>query len=214
MEGLERRVIGLLLFFYLSGLVAHLWPAIAPINKYITDAFLLFANGLVLYMVYRRNRDRRLWFWLAAAYVFTFATEAIGVATGAVFGSYHYGPTMWWQALGVPFVIALNWCVLTLGANQFVGRWLDSVLLASLLAGITLALYDIPIEPVAIALDYWQWEAGVPPVRNYLAWAVVGAVISFPLRWLGIRYASPVLAVYFWVQLGFFLVLWGALAIR
>lgn len=196
-----------LLFSFASGTLAHLWPAVRHLTLYTTDPLLLVINGLLLVELYRSNRDVRLWYWLAGAYIFTFFVEATGVATGAIFGEYHYGETMRWQWLGVPFVIALNWAMLTLAANELVLRWVKSAFIVSLLAGVVLALYDVVIEPVAISLDYWQWAAPTVPLQNYLAWAVVGAIISLPLHWWKIRFRSPVLLVYFFAQLFFFLAL-------
>jgi putative membrane protein len=121
---------------------------------------------------------------------------------------------MWWQWLGVPFVIALNWCALTLGCNyvaeKITGRGAPlrgRPILTALLASILIALYDVAIEPVAIALDYWQWADGTIPLQNYIMWAIVAFLISLPLQLLRIRYQSPLLWVYLLAQLFFFLVL-------
>lgn len=193
-----------------------------PVTKVTTDGLLFFLNGLVLYAIYRKNADHRLFWWLLVAYWFTFAMEAIGVATGAVFGDYAYGPTMWLQWLGVPFVIALNWCVLTLACNELACRLLsvggeaprqsrilnrESPIIVAALAATMTALYDVAIEPVAIVLDYWQWGGGEIPLQNYLAWAGIAFLISLPLYLFRIRFRSPVLLVYLFAQLFFFLVL-------
>ncbi len=204
---LERYYAVFLVFAFASGTLAHLLPAVYPVTRLTTDGLLLVINGGLLYLVYRRNGDARLCAWLLFAYLVTFLTEVAGVATGAVFGSYQYGPTMWWQGWGVPFVIALNWAVLVLAANDLVDRFLSSPWLGAALAGIIVAGYDFFIEPVAIQLDYWQWEGGGIPVQNYLAWAAVGFLISLPLRYLRIRYRSPLLPVYLVSQLLFFLLL-------
>ena len=217
----ERYLSYFLVFYFASGTLAHLLPAVVPITRYITDLLLFVSNGLIVYALWRRHADRRLLVWLIAAYWFTFATEAVGVATGAIFGEYAYGETMWLQWLGVPFAIAFNWCVLTLACNDLAGRiyraisgggndrdgfLLRSVLVA-LFAGVGTALYDVAIEPVAIALDYWTWAAGDIPLQNYLAWALVAFLISLPLQLLRIRFESPVLPVYLFGQLFFFLAL-------
>lgn len=203
----EKWLIRFLLFAFASGSLAHLLPAVLPVTRYTTDPLLLLVNGLVIYMVYKRNRDNRLWWWLLLAYWLTFFTEVAGVATGAIFGEYAYGATMRWQWLNVPFVIALNWAVLTLAGNALADRVTTNPYFGAALTGIFLALYDIAIEPVAIALDYWSWAAVDVPVQNYLAWAIVAFLISLPLRLLKIRYQSPVLFVYFFAQLAFFLIL-------
>ena len=69
------------------------------------------------------------------------------------------------------------------------------------------AIYDVAIEPVAIALDYWQWGGGEIPLQNYLAWAAIACLISLPLHLLKIRFRSPVQLVYLFAQLFFFALL-------
>lgn len=214
----ERYFGAFLVFAFASGTLAHLLPAVLPVTRYTTDGLLLVLNGLLLYTIYLRHRDTALLWWLGVAYIFTFAMEAAGVATGAIFGAYTYGETMWLQWLGVPFVIALNWCALTLACNEVAIRiigqpsrqrpsFLLRSVLVSLAAGVLTALYDVLIEPVAIRLDYWTWAAADVPLQNYLAWAAIAFLISFPLHLLGIRFRSPLLLVYFLAQLFFFLLL-------
>ncbi len=203
----EGYLAAFLVFAFASGALAHTLPSVLPVTRYTTDGLLLLINGLLIYFIYRRNRDSRLWIWLALAYCFTFAAEAVGVATGSIFGEYAYGATMWWQWLGVPFVIALNWCALTLATNDLAARVVDGPLPTALLASVVIALYDLAIEPVAISLDYWQWADNTIPLQNYLMWAVVAFIISLPLQWLRIRYRSPLLPIYLFAQLFFFIVL-------
>ncbi|MBB4079144.1 putative membrane protein [Lewinella aquimaris] len=204
----EKYLIWFLLFAFASGALAHTLPAVLPVTRYTTDGLLLVINGLLIFSLYRRWGDVRLLWWLVFAYCFTFAAEAVGVATGAIFGEYAYGATMWWQWLGVPFVIALNWCVLTLATNDLAERIIGKQpWLVAGLASVLIAVYDVAIEPVAIKLDYWQWAGGSIPLQNYLMWAVVAFMISLPLQLLRIRFRSPVLVVYLFAQLFFFMVL-------
>lgn len=220
----DRLIAYFLVFAFSSGTLAHLLPSVLPFTRLTTDGLLFVLNGLVLYALYQRQEDRRLFSWLFIAYWFTFAMEAVGVATGAVFGTYAYGPTMWLQWLGVPFVIALNWCMLTLACNDLAERLFAVVApsgstadaasksrvrgaAVAAVAAILTALYDVAIEPVAIALDYWQWGGGEIPLQNYLAWAAIAFLLSLPLQWFGIRYRSPLLLVYLFAQLFFFLML-------
>ena len=183
-----------------------------------TDPLLLVLNGILLYSIYRRHGDRTLLWWCASAYLFTFILEVVGVTTGAIFGVYTYGETMWAQVLDVPVVIAFNWCILTLACNEVVVRvigrptpggklFLLRSVLAAAAAGVLTALYDVIIEPVAISLDYWSWAAGDIPLQNYLAWAAIAFLISLPLYLLRIRFRSPLLIIYFLAQLFFFAVL-------
>lgn len=194
-------------FLYASGLVAHAVPSLRPLTAFTADIFLLIINGVLLWFIFRRNADRRLWIWAAAAYAFTFAIEALGVATGDIFGEYAYGSGMKVQWLGVPLVIALNWTLLTLGVNELAARLFRSPWLMASAAAVLMAAYDWFIEPVAIALDYWTWAGGEIPVQNYIAWAVVAFVASVPLHLFRIRFRHPLLPVYLGVQLLYFIVL-------
>ncbi|MCB0637421.1 MAG: carotenoid biosynthesis protein [Lewinella sp.] len=207
LDRLELGVAFVLVFAYLSGAQAHLLPAVYPVTQVTTDPLLLVICLPLLYLLYRRHGDRRLWWWAAATYVGTFFIEAAGVATGAIFGAYHYGATMWAQWLGVPLVIALNWSLLILATNDLAGRFFRQPFVIALVASVLIIAYDFCIEPVAITLDYWQWEAGEIPVQNYLAWGIVALLFSLPLQYLRIRFQHNLLLIYAGAQLVFFLLL-------
>lgn len=196
-----------LVFSFLSGVQAHLMPAVYPFTTKITDLLLLVVCVPILYFIQKKHHDFRLIWWVAITYWGTFFIEVAGVATGRIFGVYHYGATMWVQWLDVPLIIALNWTLLILATNDFAARVLSSPWLAALLASGLIALYDICIEPVAVALDYWQWEGGIIPVQNYVAWSLVALFFSLPLQLLEIRFRHPLLLIYAVAQLVFFVLL-------
>jgi putative membrane protein len=205
----ERIFAGAMIFLFASGLVAHAVPSLRPLTASTTDLFLLLINGTLLWLIVRNNSDNRLWFWSLSVYVFTFTVEAVGVATGAVFGEYAYGAGMKVQWIGVPLVIALNWTLLTLGVNDLASRITSSPWLRAAAAALLIAAYDWFIEPVAIGLDYWQWSTGSDiPVQNYVAWAVVAFAASLPLHLLRIRFRHWLLPLYLGVQ-WFYFVLMG-----
>lgn len=197
-----------LVFSFLSGVQAHVLPSVYPLTRHITDALLLVVCGPLLYFCYQRHEDKRFWWWCGVTYFATFFIEVMGVATGKIFGAYTYGATMWVQWLEVPLVIALNWTLLILAMNQLASRWgKSSTLLTALLTGVLIMAYDYCIEPIAIALDYWSWEAIEIPLQNYLAWGIIAASFSWTLNYFQIRYQHPLLMVYAAAQLLFFLLL-------
>ncbi len=196
-----------LVFSFLSGVQAHLMPAVYPLTTQITDFLLLVVCLPILYFIHQKHQDFRLLWWVAVTYWGTFFIEVAGVATGRIFGVYHYGATMWIQWLDVPLVIALNWTLLILATNDLAARFLSSPLLAAVVASALIALYDLCIEPVAVALDYWQWAGGIIPTQNYIAWSLVALFFSIPLQLLQIRFRHPLLPIYAGAQLVFFLLL-------
>ncbi len=172
---------GFLVFSFISGVQAHLMPAVYPLTTKITDVLLMVVCVPGLFFIYQRHKDQRLLWWATITYWGTFFTEVAGVITGQIFGEYHYGATMWVQWLNVPLVIALNWTLLILATNDLASRMVKSSWVAAIIASIFIALYDICIEPVAVALDYWQWAGGAIPVLNYVAWSLVDLVFSLRL---------------------------------
>lgn len=178
-----RGVALLLAVAYAVGTVGHALPNTLPIMLFLTPGFLL-ATGLLAMAPSWAAGGGRFAIWMAGAYVFTFAAEAAGVATGAVFGEYVYGPTLGWQALDVPLIIAFNWVLVVNGAVCVAGRIVPPRADAGrrialpLLAGAIAAAFDFLMEPVAIRLDYWTWAGGGIPLQNYAAWFVLAAVLA------------------------------------
>lgn len=207
LEKAEWLFLAIMLFLFGSGLVAHAVPSLYPFTLYTTDIFLVSINGVLLYFVFQKNKDQRLLYWAVLTYIGTFILEALGVATGKIFGVYHYGDTMLVQFLAVPLVIALNWTVLILGVNNLLLKlkWPSWVL--AILSGVLIAFYDYFIEPVAIRLDYWQWADDVIPLQNYIAWAVIAFVFSWPLHHWKLRFTNPLLTAYLVVQFIYFILL-------
>ncbi len=149
----------------------------------LTPGFLLFTSLLVAAPAVAAG-GRPFVLWIAVAYVFTFGMEAVGVATGAVFGEYTYGPTLGWSWRGVPLIIAFNWVMVVNGAMSLatrlvpvsVGKWRMPLLVLLTAGGST--LFDFIMEPVAIRLNYWTWTQGAIPLQNYAAWFGLAALLA------------------------------------
>ena len=192
--------VGVLIFFYASGVVAHTLPQLRIIAFSMTDLFLFGINAFLLKNIFDNNKGRILLFWIVPVYLFTFSMEAIGVATGKIFGAYQYGSNMHLKVLGVPLVIAFNWLVLALAANSLSLKVFSNKWVVSIFSGILIACYDFFIEPVAINLDYWKWDNVVVPIQNYIAWCIIGFAVSLPLHIFKLKFHSPLLIPYLWIQ--------------
>lgn len=128
---------------------------------------------------------RTAWLSFLAVVVISFTGEALGVATGLVFGNYYYpdgplGPLL----LGVPPLIQLQYFamayaslmiarsiggVLTTAAR---GGWLVAV---SAMAAFGMTLLDLASDPWhATVLGQWIWRDGGPyfgiPLHNFFGW--------------------------------------------
>jgi putative membrane protein len=152
--------------------------------------------------------------WSIVTMAMTFLLEAIGTATGLIFGPYTYGQTLGFKLFGVPLLIAFNWLIVILAGVQVAWkvqqrvRWLGhSPWVPAIFTGLFAMAFDYILEPTAIRLDYWTWQSQSVPLQNYLAWFLIAAVAAFSFRILKLRTESRLPTVYVLIQLVFFLVL-------
>jgi len=191
---------------YLVGIVGL---SIGPTSFLVrlTPINLLLSIGLVLY--FHHNWSGRTGLVFLSIYLLTWIAEYIGVSTGLLFGNYQYGQMLGIKIQGTPLIIGINWLLLSYCTATLLNkvrltqnRLLNTLLGAGILTGI-----DVLIEPVAMALDFWQWEGGIVPMQNYLGWFLV----ALPVMALHFFGGTPennkvALAVYI-LQLIFFSIL-------
>jgi putative membrane protein len=127
---------------------------------------------------------------LAAAGVGLVA-EAVGVATGFPFGTYRYAGTLGPQLLGVPLLVPLAWTMMAypalLAARRLApARTGTRRVVVALLGGVTLAAWDLYLDPQLVAAGHWSWAypapslPGIPdvPLTNTAGWLLVGALMT------------------------------------
>ena len=166
---------------YAVGTVAHLYRPTLGLMTAMTPWFLLACGAAVIWPSIRAGGKRFL-LWGVAVYVVTCFLEALGVATGLVFGEYIYGSTLGLAAFGVPLVIAFNWTVIVYGAVRMQEHRKHPDFMTAVKAGAMATMFDWIMEPVAIRLDYWTWAGGYIPLQNYLAWFVIATISAYAYR--------------------------------
>lgn len=107
-----------------------------------------------------------------------FIIELIGTNTGFPFGAYSYGTALGPGIMGTPFMIGILWWVLIRSFYDLTGFRFNAVWVRSILTGLAMTAMDVLIEPVAIELAYWQWDAVAVPMENYLAWFVLSTLFA------------------------------------
>jgi putative membrane protein len=161
-------------------LVPSLRPLVLPLSGYN-----LFFSFLILLNAYRWNQA--LLIGSAAIFILGFFSEWIGVHTGLLFGRYWYGMNLGPKLSGVPFIIGINWAMLTILASGIAVKWTKNLTFQALIAAALMTGIDVLMEPVAIRNDYWHWHNGVIPLYNYLCWFVVSFIGNLAL----IKIAKP-----------------------
>jgi len=99
-----------------------------------------------------------------------FFVELLGVKTGVIFGAYYYTERLGPRLLEVPLVIGLNWALLVHATHAWLSERLRPRTFMAAVGATVMTSFDWVMEPVAIRLRFWLWQADVPPLRNYVAW--------------------------------------------
>lgn len=132
---------------------------------------------LVLLFITTAN-DVRFMLWAAITFIMGYAVEWIGVHTGWLFGDYVYGDVLGVKWNGIPILIGVNWILVMAGAVTIAERLFHHKILTPVTAATIAAAYDWLLEPVAVQLNFWQWQDGVIPFYNYLCWWVISLLIA------------------------------------
>jgi len=203
------RSIAVLTILYIVGLVGILLPLHADFIL-LTPLNLLVSMGLVLW--HHGNWAKPTIYYLLIVYLVGFSAELLGTQTGLLFGDYAYGPVLGPKIWDTPLMIGVNWMMLgyCAGVTSNVllpGRtfWMRGLLAASLMVGL-----DVIIEPVAMAYDFWDWEASVVPFSNYVGWFLVALPLELLFAYWHKGLRNKVGVALFSLQTLFFLILFLA----
>ena len=138
--------------------------------------------SFILVLSFHRPMNTNLFLFLLAAFLAGMAAEIAGVATGYPFGSYYYTETFGPQLFKVPVIIGLNWALLGYVCAVVVRKIVSADLFAVVTASVLMVAIDLLLEQFAIRHHFWVWQAGLPPLRNYIAWFFISLFIQFCYR--------------------------------
>ncbi len=193
-----------LVIFYSVGVAGFSLPATHDLFQKLVPLNLLISISLLFYFHEKWSLKHILVF--AGIALAGFLIEMAGIHTGLVFGSYAYGDALGVKLFSTPLLIGANWlllvyCIYVL-LPKINGRWYYPFLGAALLVG-----FDVVMEPVAIATDMWSWQGGTIPLKNYVTWYIVAAIMLFVLQQFRIRYTNLLAGWLLAIQFLFFLIL-------
>ena len=142
-------------------------------------------------------RNTAVFFALSAVVSWLF--EEVGVATGLVYGPYHYTGYLGTKLGEVPLLIPLAWFMmiypsyvvagLVLGRRPF-GTPRGPVRLVTLAAAgaVVMTAWDLVVDPILSgpSVRAWIWESGGPyygvPIHNYAGWLLTTLVVYLAYR--------------------------------
>ena len=193
------------LLFYAIGLIGFILPFSREIFSAITPFAMLL--GIYLLAVYHTDYNRKAMIAFSIIFLLGFSVEAIGVNTGAVFGSYTYLGAMGIKVWGTPLIIGLNWLFLSYTATSILDEAKLPAWTVYFLAPLLMVAYDFFLEKSAPVLDMWYWDGDTVPFRNYVAWYMIGFLCVAILKMFGVNTQNILSKLLYFVQFLFFVLL-------
>ena len=179
-----RRITFGLLFTYgvLTGygmlLAAMRLPApfpLTPVSTLLAFAFAILHAG-------QRVGWKKMLVMVVVVVLTGLTFESIGVATGWVYGPYHYTDQLGVKFLNlVPLLIPVAWTMMmypslviaeSLTPDSLAGsrRWL----VVAALGGVVMTAWDVGMDPMMVSGGNWVWEVSGPyfgvPLQNFWGW--------------------------------------------
>lgn len=127
----------------------------------------------------------------------SWASEAIGVATGFPFGDYRYSDALPCKLWGVPLLIPAAWMMMLIPSWSISYSLLNRVarptsrpallhLKAATMTGAAMVAWDLYVDPQMVSLGIWEWAnpSGYfgTPLTNFLGWWIVAFLLTIIVR--------------------------------
>lgn len=180
---LRRIIIALLALFALNAIyvgASLLVGRTPPVFFFMLVTFLPFTVAIL--HAGGRLGWRSMVMMLGISFAVSLTFESIGVATGRIYGSYHYAEFLQPKFLGlVPLFVPLGWFLMSYPAFVM-ADWMTPVAWARLkraavvatLGALAMTAWDVVLDPARVQVGQWVWETegayfGVP-LQNYWGW--------------------------------------------
>jgi len=180
-----RKVTGALLIIYILLTIVAVGAGIAQIQlgAWVTPLNTLLGFLFALTHAGQRYGWKAALILLVCVFVISLGMESLGVATGWVYGPYHYTDQLGIKFLNlVPLLIPIAWFMMmypsTVIAERLVmkngqGGILNRLGVAAI-AGVIMTAWDVAMDPLMVRAGHWVWEIdgayfGIP-IQNFLGW--------------------------------------------
>ena len=188
--------------FNLSGIVGILSSYSAWFLGYTSLNLLIY---VVLIIWNLENISKKVLIAFSIPFFIGFFTEYLGVNYGLLFGTYSYGNNLGIKIWGVPLMICVNWGLLTIITADLSRVINKNIFVRSLLGGLLMMILDLIIEVSAPRFDFWQFENNTVPLKNYIAWFIIGSVAHYLYNQISLN-THVKLSIHILVAITFFFV--------
>ena len=196
---------GLVLLFHVTGFIGLAFSQNTSFYLKYTPLTLLLTAGLL--GIFQPGRNLIFWLFVAQTFMLGMVAEIIGTNTGILFGHYTYGATLGPQYMGAPWLIGLNWVVITYLAGMLAAYVPVPAVARVLLGALLMVGFDLCLEPVAGRFDFWHWTGELVPLRNFRDWFILALLLQVLFVRSPFTKRNPLAPLVYLVQLLFFFVL-------
>lgn len=184
----------LLMIIYMTSLVGFTTAHQQAWYLYYTPYFILL--NAVLLLLYQKEWSKPTFYFGASALFLGFAVEVIAVQTASLYGSYSFGETLGFKALGVPLVLPIYWLVNALSTACLVHKLpLKNPWILSAFGALLMVLLTGFIHQVAPKLNFWSISSPNGLLRLSLVWFLFGFALQYLFIRLKVSAKNP-MAVY------------------
>lgn len=176
-------------------------------NFFLSLTFVSLLISFIALFFARKRKQYNWLYFLAFCFVLGMTVEWIGVHTSLLFGHYYYGVNLGPKLFGVPYIIGINWCIVTVSAASITKQIIRRHPLAPVLAASLMVFLDVLMEPVAIKSDFWLWENGVIPFYNYVCWFFISLFLQYIYHYFKLNETNKVNNSLFILMTVFFIIL-------
>ena len=169
--------------FHLSGIFGILYGNsewfinLTPLNLSLSFFLLVYVN---------KSHFKTIIFILTCFFI-GMISEILGVKFGIIFGNYEYGNALGYKVFGVPLLIGANWAILTISCSALSATLFESIFSKIIVGVFLMVMLDAVIEPIAPILDFWEFDGGRAPLKNYLGWIIVAFPLNYFYHFLNIK---------------------------
>jgi len=200
-----KEVKKFIVIFYTVGILGFIIPWTHNLFIILTTYALLLSTYLLL--LYHENYSKKDILVFLAIAVLGFFVEVLGVNTGLIFGSYKYGEGLGIKLFQTPLLIGVNWLFLTYTALSISDKITKNTYLQLIIAPTLMIVYDMVMEQLAPIMNMWSWAGSSIPMKNYIAWWLLGFLFTGILKRFKINTNNSLALLLFICQFIFFVVL-------
>ncbi|MFT6880006.1 MAG: putative membrane protein [Psychromonas sp.] len=168
--------IGLIWLFHISGLLGI---TLGYQNWFVIKTAFNLSLVAILFLLFFPVNTKQKSLIAVLFFIVGFGIEWVGVHNDFLFGAYEYGENFGSKFFDVPWLIGVNWMLLAFVTGALADKYISKFWLKVTLGAFLMVFLDFFMEVTAPIFDFWIWEEGHAPLRNYITWFCVSFVLQF-----------------------------------